>query len=66
MTLTIAARWRVTFGIQSRARMSLPRRAATPTHVPDLAAARRVRAELADDRARWEAEMYLSTIRRMF
>ncbi len=66
MTVTIAARWRVTLGVQSLARVSLPPRPATPICVPDLAVMRRVRAELADERARWETEMYFSTIQRMY
>lgn len=69
MTLTIAARWRVTFAVQSLARVSLPPRAAAPPRVPDYAAyaaALRTRDELASERFRWETELYLSTMRRMY
>lgn len=66
MTLTIAARWRVTFAMQSLARVSLPPRTAAPARVPDVAAARRLQDELASERFRWETELYLSTMRRMY
>lgn len=66
-TLTIADRWRVTFGVQSLARVSLPPSAAVPTpqRAPDRAAQLRAREEVARDRERWETELFLSAMRRM-
>ncbi len=69
MTLTIATRWRVTFRVQSLARVTMP----TPAPVsapkrPDLLAimqARQLHEELEARRSHWEKEAML-ICRRMF
>ena len=70
MTLTIADRWSVTFRVQSLARVMMPPQAAAPVaHEPDtaeIANMRRVQADLAVERARWEQEAYFCGTRRMF
>lgn len=72
MTLTVAARWRVTFRVQSLARVTYP---AIPTAVvapksrtPDLLAiaqANRLHDEMETMREQWRHEALL-TFRRMF
>ncbi len=67
MTVTIAARWRVTFRVQSLARVTMPPAPPAPTVNPDLhqlAEARRLHAELEEERHHWETNA-LFTIRRM-
>ncbi|MGI8691245.1 MAG: hypothetical protein ACR2M3_21910 [Thermomicrobiales bacterium] len=64
MTLTIATRWRVTFRVQSLARVTMPPAAvvAAPKR-PNLLAiaqARRLHEELAAQRFDWEKEAMLS------
>ncbi len=67
MTLTIAARWRVTFRVQSLARVTMP--AARPvrtTRQPDLLAiaqARQLHEELEEMRIGWEMQALLSSRR---
>jgi hypothetical protein len=64
MTLTIAARWRVTLKVQSLARVTFP--AATPKPArakPDLVAiveAQRFHAEMEELRHKWATEAMLS------
>jgi hypothetical protein len=70
MTMTIAARWRVTFRVQSLARVTYPvvPRATTKPRTPDLlaiAAANRLHDEMESERQRWRDEATL-TFRRMF
>ncbi|MHB8646410.1 MAG: hypothetical protein ACYDAR_11545 [Thermomicrobiales bacterium] len=68
MTLTIAARWRLTFRVQSLARVTMP--ATTPIAAPKrpdllaIAQARRLHDELEMERFRWEANA-LTSFRRM-
>ncbi len=71
MTVTIAARWRVTLRVQSLARVTMPPPPPAParTHTvkPDLhrlADARRLHAELEEERHHWETNALFS-IRRM-
>jgi hypothetical protein len=70
MTLTIADRWSVTLRVQSLARVTMPPKAPVPaSREPDAAAIaemQQVQAELALDRARWEAEAFFCGTRRMF
>jgi hypothetical protein len=69
MSLTIAARWCVTFRVQSLARVTMP--AARPvrtTRQPNLLAiahARQLHEELEEMRTNWEMQALLSS-RRMF
>jgi hypothetical protein len=69
MTLTIADRWSVTLRVHSLARVTLPPKAATPaTHALDtaaMAARQQVHADLAAERAKWEAEAFFCGSRRM-
>ncbi len=71
MTLTIAERWRVTFRVQSLARVTYPvapATVATKASKPDLlaiAAANRLHEEMETMRQRWRDEAAL-TFRRMF
>jgi hypothetical protein len=70
MTMTIAARWRVTLRVQSLARVTYPvaPTATTKPRTPDLlaiAAASRLHDELETERQRWRDEATL-TFRRMF
>ncbi|MCA1669771.1 MAG: hypothetical protein LC793_20740 [Thermomicrobia bacterium] len=64
MTLTIATRWRVTFRVQSLARVTMPTTMPTSTpKQPDLLAiaqARQLHAELEAQRFDWEKEATLS------
>lgn len=68
MTVTIAARWRVIFRVQSLARVTMPPPAATPAPGrPDLLAlvqAQRLREALEAERLVWEARV-LTSARRM-
>ncbi len=68
MTLTIAARWRVSFKVQSLARVTMP--TTKPTTKPSvdllrLLQARNLREEMETMRYNWEKEALLS-FRRMF
>ncbi len=71
MTLTIAARWCVTFRVQSLVRVTMPVTAPTPMRTkkgPDLLAiadARRMRDEREARQIRWQADALMSA-RRMF
>jgi hypothetical protein len=70
MTMTIAARWRVTFRVQSLARVTYPtapaaKRAARTTDLLAIAAANRLHDEMESERQRWRDEAIL-TFRRMF
>jgi len=71
MTLTIAARWRVTFRVQSLARVTMPVKAPTPARTkkgPDLlaiAAARRMRDEQEARQIHWQTDTLISA-RRMW
>lgn len=71
MTMTIAARWRVTFRVQSLARVTypvVPAAVTTKPRTPDLhaiAAANRLHDEMETERQRWRDEATL-TFRRMF
>ena len=71
MTMTFAARWRVTFRVQSLARVSYPTKAAAPKktpRTPDLlaiAAANQLHTEMETMRQQWRDEANL-TFRRMF
>ncbi|GEM_PF-4672230 len=67
MTLTIAARWRVTFRVQSLARVTMPRTIPAPKR-PDLLAiaqAQRLHEELEEERLHWETNA-LTSFRRVF
>ncbi len=71
MTLTIAARWRVTFRVQSLARVTMPPPPPAPARAPavkpelhQLAEARRLHAELEEERHNWEMNA-LFALRRM-
>ncbi|MGI8855328.1 MAG: hypothetical protein ACR2JW_06230 [Thermomicrobiales bacterium] len=71
MTLTIAERWRVTFRVQSLARVTypaVPAAVTTKAKAPDLlaiAAANRLHEEMETMRQHWRDEAAL-TFRRMF
>jgi hypothetical protein len=68
MTLTIAARWRVTFRVQSLARMTMPAIPPRAPRQPDLLAiaqAERLHNEMETMRDEWRCEALLS-FRRMF
>jgi hypothetical protein len=69
MTLTIATRWRVTFRVQSLARVTMPPTVSVSAPKrPDLLAiaqARQMRNETEQRRYHWEKEAMLSC-RRMF
>ena len=67
MTLTIATRWRVTFRVQSLARVTMPHTAPAPQRSEALAVAqaRQLHAELEAQRFAWEKEAMFCS-RRMF
>ncbi len=71
MTLTIAARWRVTFRVQSLARVTMPVKTLAPMGTkkgPDLLAivqARRMRDEQEARQIHWQTDTLISA-RRMF
>lgn len=69
MTLTIATRWRVTFRVQSLARVTMPPATAVPAPKrPDLLAiaqARQMHEEMEARQFQWEKDAMLSC-RRMF
>ncbi|HEY7907874.1 MAG TPA: hypothetical protein VIC60_03325 [Thermomicrobiales bacterium] len=71
MTMTIAARWRVTFRVQSLARVTYPTAptgAKRASRTPDLlaiAAANRLHDEMETERQQWRDEAML-TFRRVF
>jgi hypothetical protein len=64
MTLTIATRWRVTFRVQSLARVTMPPTVAVPAPKrPDLLAiahARQMHDEMEARRFQWEKEAMIS------
>jgi len=64
MTLTIAARWRVTLRVQSLARVTFPPAAPKPARTkPDLVAiaeAQRFHGEMEELRDKWATEAMLS------
>ena len=71
MTLTIADRWSVTFGVQSLARVTMPPQPAAPVAPAADAAVtmvekQRLQSAIAADRVRWETEAYFCGARRMF
>jgi hypothetical protein len=70
MTLTIADRWSVTFGVQSLARVTMPSQPAAPAaHAPEavtMVEKQRIQSAIAADRVRWETEAYFCGTRRMF
>jgi hypothetical protein len=69
MTLTIAARWRVTLRVQSLARVTFPSAAPKPARAKrDIAAmmeAQRFHIEMEEERRRWATEAML-TFPRMY
>jgi len=71
MTMTIAARWRVTFRVQSLARVTYPtaptaaKRASRQPDLLAIAAANRLHEDLEAERQQWRDEATL-TFRRMF
>lgn len=67
MTLTIATRWRVTFRVQSLARVTMPQTAPAPKRSDALAIAqaRQLHAEMEAQRFAWEKEA-MFCFRRMY